>query len=81
MKKIIFAVLFAIMIGFSATAQTDNYVFDEDFNRDATTLPEVPWGAVGWIIVSNQTTPLGSGLLVLTGLGAGYAFLRKKSKK
>ena len=86
MKKIIFAIVFAIMTVFCANAQPqgDDFFRDYDYymNRiDA--APDVPWDAVGYIIVNNapQQEPLGSGLLILTALGAGYAIRKKKKKK
>ena len=40
-------------------------------------MPALPGGGVG-AYNTDQGAPLGSGLLVLTALGAGYAVYRKK---
>ena len=83
MKKILFTIAIILTIGFNANAQrTDAIVNDwglgsnnewrtTDFNL------LLPTGALG-SISGDVDTPLGSGLLVLTALGAGYAFTRKK---
>ena len=82
MKKIIFAIAVILTLGFNANAQrTDAIVNDWGMGsnnewRDAIALT-LPTGALGGIN-GDVDTPLGSGLLVLTALGAGYAFTRKK---
>ena len=42
-------------------------------------MPNLPGGSVGEY-TSDQGAPLGSGLLVLTALGAGYAVARRRQK-
>lgn len=82
MKKIIFAIAIILTIGFNANAQrTDAIVNDWGMGsnnewRDAITLT-IPTGALGGIN-GDIDAPLGSGLLVLTALGAGYVLTRKK---
>ena len=82
MKKILFTIAIILTIGFNANAQrTDAIVNDWGMGsnnewRDAIALT-LPTGALGGIN-GDVDTPLGSGLLVLTALGAGYAFTRKK---
>ena len=76
MKNILLAIAFIFILSFGASAQsyTDSFVdwTDSDVGRTS----------VDWAIVFPAThftntdqngTPLGSGLLVLTVLGAGYA--------
>ena len=82
MKKILFTIAIILTLGFNANAQrTDAIVNDWGLGsnnewRDAIALT-LPTGALGGIN-GDVDTPLGSGLLVLTALGAGYAFTRKK---
>ena len=82
MKKILFTIAVILTLGFNANAQrTDAIVNDWGLGsnnewRDAIALT-LPTGALGGIS-GDVDAPLGSGLLVLTALGAGYAFTRKK---
>ena len=81
MKKILLAIALVIMMGFGAKAQlglTDAFFNDwaqSDLMRDVT-LISLP-GSHG-LEVNQSAAPLGSGLLVLTALGAGYAVARRK---
>ena len=83
MKKILFTIAIILTLGFNANAQrTDAIVNDWGLGsnnewRDAIALT-LPTGALGNIDGDQPGAPLGSGLLVLTALGAGYAFTRKK---
>ena len=85
MKKILLAVAFVMMIGVGASAQkNDNFFRSYDNgvgNRDnsiGNVTPLIP----SYPTVGDQSgdvdAPLGSGLLVLTALGAGYALRKKK---
>ena len=61
----------------SASAQSDGFFRTEDNfneNRDSGTT---------WEITNNsfQDAPLGSGLLILTAVGAGYVALKKKEER
>ena len=84
MKKIIFAIAIVLTMGFSAGAQQNDAYFtdwgDNDF-RNAIT-PTLPAGTVGALIgnINANESPVGSGLLVLTALGAGYVVARKRKK-
>ena len=82
MKKILLAIAIVFMMGLGANAQMDAYISGID-SRDAIGVgPEIPWGPVGYIIVDNTTnSPLGSGILILTALGGGYALHKAKKKK
>ena len=81
MKKILLAIALVIMMGFGAKAQlglTDAFFNDwaqSDLMRDVTliSLPESHG-----LEIDQSAAPLGSGLLVLTALGAGYAVARRK---
>ena len=83
MKKIIFAIALVLAIGLGANAQRsgrDSFFNDwEDIgnglDRDTLAIPTLP-GSHG--LDTDQGAPLGSGLLVLTALGAGYALARRK---
>lgn len=85
MKKILFAIAIVLTVSFTANAQgqQDSFVdWDTDWTR-TTYTPSIPTGALGGIIgnqSSDPQAPLGSGLLVLTALGAGYAVARKRKK-
>ena len=84
MKKIILSIIFAVMMGFCASAQMDNIVTDwEELNRatfDVTPLLPVAVIGINNDPLAYDPAPLGDGLLILTALGAGY-FLRKKKIK
>jgi len=85
MKKILFAIAIVLTIGLTANAQSKNDAFFNDWstsNNDSwrTTLAlTLPSGGLGEI-EGDPGAPLGSGLLVLTALGAGYAVARKRKK-
>ena len=84
MKKILFAIVLVITMGFEAKAQlglTDAFFNDwaqSDQMRDIT-LDNLPGehGLTGDV----PGAPLGSGLLILGALGAGYAVARHKREK
>ncbi len=87
MKKILFAIAFVIMMAVGANAQVDNF-FSESNNtfwdeyRIIGGLPQIPYDATIGVLSGdiNAPVPVGSGLLVLTALGAGYAVAKKKKK-
>ncbi len=82
MKKILFAIAIVLTISLSANAQGRDAFFTEWSNdnygdRPDPTLPLVP--SVDYSNENNEpAAPLGTGLLILTALGAGYAVARKK---
>ena len=85
MKKILFAIVIVLTIGFTANAQSKNDAFIAEWGssggdawRDALAIT-LPSGGLGEID-GDPGAPLGSGLLVLTALGAGYAVARKRKK-
>ena len=84
MKKILFAIAIVLTIGFSANAQSDWFVRDFDSYTDDwrdVTLPIILVGGSVGAYDTDQpaTAPLGSGMLILTALGAGYAVRKYKN--
>ena len=86
MKKILFAIAFVTMMAFGANAQNDNFVFDHE---DDWNLRDDPFSGIALpsgigmdsgSTTGNPSAPLGSGLLVLTALGAGYAVAQRRRK-
>ena len=84
MKKIIFAIAIVLTMGFSAGAQQNDAYFTDwgsnglrvDNPNNDLSLPIV--GLItGGQFGSDYDAPVGSGLIILGALGAGYA-LRKK---
>lgn len=85
MKKIFltFAVLFVMV--FNVSAQSDGFFRDGAGSagyreRGSGDMPIIPSGQPG-ALHGDQGAPLGSGLLVLTALGAGYAVARKNTRR
>ena len=83
MKKIIFAIAIVLTISFSASAQSDGFFRGGDGGGNRTdisgTTPLLPQGGVGASNSDQTGVPLGSGLLILTALGTGYAVTRKRN--
>ena len=84
MKKILFAIAIVLMIGFTANAQRsgrDGFFNDWDDvsnGLDRTSIGDLPTLPTSHGITDDVSAPLGSGLLVLTALGAGYALTKKR---
>lgn len=89
MKKLFLAVALVLSVGHCANAQSDGKdglftdwenlgngldEFDE-FTDDPTRDPSLPGSHGGG---GDTPAPLGSGIAVLTALGAGYALVRRK---
>ena len=82
MKKILFTIALTITLGLTASAQfnnTDAFLknWDDDdryTENDITFVLPINHG----FGIDTPSTPLGSGLLVLTALGAGYALKKKR---
>lgn len=84
MKKILLTIVFVLTIVLGATAQTDGFFRDGNSgnygNRSVDSdLPNTPSGVTG-SLKGDYDAPLGSGLLILTALGAGYAVTRRREK-
>ena len=86
MKKILFAIAIVMTMSVVANAQSDGFFrgYNNDIYDNRGALDDAGLGLPGAGMVTggtygnDQNTPLGSGLLVLTALGAGYAVYRKK---
>ena len=83
MKKIILAIALFVAVGLSANAQSDGFFSSgsnfKEYREDvwAQDMPVLPGQhGVDYDFVA-EPTPVGSGLLVLAGLGVAYA-MRKK---
>ena len=84
MKKILFAIAFVTMMAFGATAQNvdgffGNWSYD-DGDRGETPGIVLPSGVnmSSGVTTDDPSAPLGSGLVILTALGAGYAVARRR---
>ena len=85
MKKILFTIALTITLSFGANAQ---YLgMSDSFFNDWTQSDRLDIGGFSFVLPASHgfgedtpSAPLGSGLLVLTALGAGYA-LKKKHEK
>ena len=84
MKKILFAIAIVMTMGFCASAQNDcffkvNNVDDFDYRNGVGSGNEYGFSLPGGHGYNDDyMAPIGSGLLILTALGAGYA-LRKRN--
>ena len=83
MKKILLAiaVIFTFTLGAKAQSYTDSYV---DWSNSDVSRTGVDWAIVlpttHFTNTDQNGTPLGSGLLILTAIGTGYAVMRKRKK-
>ena len=83
MKKILLAIALVITMSFGAKAQffglSDGFFNDwgaSDAIRTTGFLPLLP--TVHGELDDQSAAPLGSGLFILSALGAGYTFARRK---
>ena len=83
MKKILFAIALTITLGFTASAQlstnTDAFFnnWDDSDRFDVDGFSFVLPASHGFG-VDTPSAPLGSGLLILGALGAGYAVAKRR---
>ena len=79
MKKTLLTIAITLGLAFGASAQSDGFFgnWNNADNRDANELPSLPNHGLS----DNQDAPLGTGLLILTALGAGYAVAKRKEEK
>ena len=82
MKKILLATALVLAMGLGANAQRDGFFNDWDdvsngLDRDLFEMPSLPGDHS---LPGDVSAPLGSGLLILTALGAGYALTRKREE-
>ena len=83
MKKILFAIAIVLTLGFTANAQgRDGFFssFDNGYDNRGGVEDDPAFSMPNHFQTNDYDAPLGSGLLVLTALGAGYAVARKKRK-
>ena len=85
MKKLLLALAIVLAMGLTASAQRDSYFNDwDDVGNgldkvniyEPTRDPGLPGGHGG----GDTPAPLGTGIAVLTALGAGYAMLKKREE-
>lgn len=84
MKKILLAIVLVMALGFGANAQRDSFFNDwEDIgnglDRTGVEMPTLP--NQHGLLEDPSAAPLGSGLIILGALGAGYAVARRKREK
>ena len=81
MKKVLVTLSLVIVLGLGASAQSDAFFSYSDVdnqNRQSNGLgdmPALPMRGQN----TDQSAPVGSGLLILAGLGAAYALKRKNN--
>ena len=86
MKKILFtiAMVFVMSLGINAQSNADGF-FTWNYNDEITDRYTDPATGEGFALPSghgydyDSNAPLGTGLLILTALGAGYAIKKKRS--
>ena len=79
MKKIIIALAIVLSVSLTTNAQSDGWfkASGDDYSQRAGTSPDIALpGSHG--LTNDQASPLGSGLIILGALGAGYAIARRK---
>ena len=84
MKKILFAIAIVLTMTLSANAQIDSFIgpdYGNDIDRTDNIMPLLPIWGVGAYNGDQSATPLGSGLLIFTALGVGYAMKKRKDKR
>lgn len=87
MKNILFAIAFVLLMAFGASAQggrTDGFFSYSDNSNDRISSGNdctVDFPTFHFSNTDQEGAPLGSGLLILTALGAGYAVAHKRKKK
>lgn len=88
MKKIIFAIAMIMTLAMNANAQRDTFFSDwydenSDIRTNGTNIPNLPNNdlILGGEFGDDVNAPVGSGLLILTALGAGYAVARKRREE
>ena len=78
MKKVLVTLSLVITLGLGVNAQSDSFFSYNDVdnqNRQSNGLPGLPMRGQS----DDQPAPIGSGLLILAGLGAAYALKRKNN--
>jgi len=78
MKKLFFVLSLVLGISVTASAQENRGFFDRGVAQDGGTETTITPGLPSHGQSTNQPAPLGSGALLLIGLGAAYALKKKK---
>ena len=82
MKKILIATALIIAMSFGANAQRggrDGFFNDwDDVSNGLDRAGELPGLPGSHGLTGDEPAPLGSGILILTALGAGYALTKKR---
>ena len=85
MKKILFTIALTITLGLTASAQFN--INTDAFFNDWEKSERLMEGGFSFVLPASHgfgedtpSAPLGSGLIILTALGAGYAVARKRKK-
>ncbi len=89
MKKVILSIALVLALGLGASAQRDGYFNDwNDVSNGLENYNDFENGLIGTVLPGlpghyggDQPAPLGSGLLILTALGAGYAVAKKRREE
>ena len=83
MKKILFVIAIVVAMACNVNAQSDGFFkeggMDNYSGRSETPTPLIPGTEPG--TTPDTNAPLGSGLLILTTIGAGYAVMRRKKSR
>ena len=86
MKKFLFSIALTITLGLTASAQFN--INTDAFFNDWAESDRLAGSGFSFVLPTSHgfgqdtpSAPLGSGLLVLTALGAGYAVARKRKNQ
>lgn len=80
MKKVLLTLIMVVTVAFCANAQSDGFLRDSNFannNREGEDVNQIGLPK-SHNSITDEAAPLGSGLIILTALGAGYAAARRK---
>lgn len=79
MKRILLTLAIVTTFGFSVNAQRDAFFTWNDANNETYRIGETPEFSLPTAhgADNDSTAPLGSGLIILGALGAGYAMKKK----
>ena len=82
MKKTLLTIAITLGLTIGATAQSDGFfnsysVDDGSRSDESQDLPTLPQGGQ----IGDCPAPLGTGLLILTALGAGYAVAKRRDER
>ena len=78
MKKVLVTLSLVLTLGLGASAQSDAFFSYSDVDNQQRNGVTVTPGMPGLNIHGDRPAPLGSGLLLLAGMGAAYALRRKE---